>query len=109
MIPSNVRIFLCNRPVDMRRSFDGLAQAARECLGKDPTDGGLFVFHGKDLRRLKVFWVDSHSCCVLAKRLHGARFVLPRRDGVPPELLTAQELALLLQGVVRARNQSRLH
>jgi len=44
MIPADVRIFLCTEPVDMRRSFDGLALAARERLGQDPRQGGLFAF-----------------------------------------------------------------
>jgi len=30
MIPSHVRIFVCTEPVDMRRSFDGLALARCE-------------------------------------------------------------------------------
>ena len=33
MIPSTVRIFVCMEPQDMRRSFDGLALAARQILG----------------------------------------------------------------------------
>ena len=36
MIPGSVRIFVCAEPQDMRRSFDGLALAAREVLGEDP-------------------------------------------------------------------------
>ena len=109
MIPANVRIFLCDRPVDMRRSFDGLAQSAREMLGKDPAEGGLFVFHGKDFRRLKLFWVDGYSVSVLARRLHGARFVLPKRSGVVPATLDVQELAALLKGVIRGDRSGRLH
>ena len=42
MIPGNVRIYLCSQPVDMRRSFDGLAQAARDHMGKESERGGLF-------------------------------------------------------------------
>jgi transposase len=109
MIPGNVRIFLCAQPVDMRRSFDGLAQAARELLGKDPNAGGLFVFCGKNHRRLKVLWLDGHGYCLLYKRLHGARFVLPRRDGDVPASLDVQELAVLLQGVKLDELRRRLH
>ncbi|MEZ4329368.1 MAG: IS66 family insertion sequence element accessory protein TnpB [Polyangiales bacterium] len=42
MIPLSVRIFVCQEPQDMRRSFDGLALAAQQHLGEDPRSGALF-------------------------------------------------------------------
>ncbi len=47
MIPGSVKIFVCTQPVDMRRSFDGLALAAREVIGEDPRSGALFCFVNK--------------------------------------------------------------
>jgi transposase len=41
-LPSSVRIFLCVTPVDMRRSFDSLAENVRQMLGEDPLSGHLF-------------------------------------------------------------------
>ena len=109
MIPGNVRIFVCCQPVDMRRSFDGLAQAARDHVGQDPERGGLFVFLSKNRRRLKVLWLDGRGYCLLYKRLHGARFVLPAEGGAPRLNLDAHMLAELLQGVVVDRGGGRLH
>nr|WP_276604548.1 IS66 family insertion sequence element accessory protein TnpB [Nannocystis sp. RBIL2] len=43
-IPASVRIVVCTRPQDVRRSFDGLAPAARQVLGEHPQSGALFVF-----------------------------------------------------------------
>lgn len=106
MIPSNVRIFLCSEAVDMRRGFDGLARAAREHLGKDVMEGGLFVFHARDLRTVKVLWVDGRGCCFLYKRLHGARFVLPRREGAVPAMLDAAGLSAFLAGAVREKGST---
>ena len=79
MIPSAVRIFVCTEPQDMRRSFDGLAVAAKEHLGEDPQSGALFVFVNKRRNRLKVLWFDHNGYCLLYKRLHQARFSLPNR------------------------------
>lgn len=53
MIPSSVRIFVCNEPQDMRRSFDGLALAARQHVGEDPESGALFVFVNKKRNRAR--------------------------------------------------------
>ena len=38
MLPSAVRIFLCTRPTDMRKSFDGLTGLVQECFAHDPPD-----------------------------------------------------------------------
>ena len=35
MLPSAVRIFLCMRPIDLRKSFDGLTGLVQECFGQD--------------------------------------------------------------------------
>ena len=47
-----VRIFLCTRHADLRKSFDGLAQLVRDFLGCDPLSGHLFVFRNKRGDRL---------------------------------------------------------
>lgn len=96
MIPSSVRIFVCTEPQDMRRSFDGLAQAAREHLGEDPQSGALFVFVNKRRDRCKVLWFDRNGYCLLYKRLHRARFVVPGS-----RTIDGRSLALLMRGVDR--------
>jgi len=37
-------LLACTTPVDMRRSFDGLASAVEEHLGADPMSGHVFCF-----------------------------------------------------------------
>ena len=104
MIPASVRIFVCAEPQDMRRSFDGLALAAREVLGEDPESGALFCFTNKRRNRLKVLWFDRNGYCLLYKRLNQARFLMPGErtiDGVA--------LAKLLRGIAnppRGRRRS---
>jgi transposase len=93
VIPSSVRIFVCNEPQDMRRSFDGLALAAQQQLGHDPKSGALFVFVNKKRNRAKVLWFEHNGCCLLYKRLHRARFELPTGP-----TLDAVGLAALLRG-----------
>ena len=38
-----VRVHVYGRPVDMRKSFDGLYALTRQELGQDPLNGRLFV------------------------------------------------------------------
>jgi transposase len=99
MIPAGTRIFVCTQPVDMRRSFDGLALAARERAGLDPRDGGLYVFANKRANRLKLLWFDHNGYCILYKRIHRALFQMPRGDGSAAVQINAAALAELLRGV----------
>lgn len=43
----NVAVWVATTPVDMRKSFDGLAEVVRSFLGHDPLSGSLFVFRNK--------------------------------------------------------------
>jgi transposase len=85
----------------MRRSFDGLALAAKEHLGEDPQSGALFVFVNKNKNRLKVLWFDRNGYCLLYKRLHRARFALPDARLIDPKML-----ACILRGVDSSRARS---
>lgn len=102
MIPAGVRIFLCTERVDMRKSFDGLALAAREKLGQDPARGGLFVFVNKRSNRLKVLWFERTGYCLLYKRLNRALFKLPEGSENSLALrIDSRQLATILEGVPR--------
>jgi transposase len=102
-LPPSVRILVCTEPQDLRRSFDGLALAARTLLGEDPQNGAIFAFANKRMNRLKLLWWDRNGYCVLYKRLHGARVRLPSaRDAARPSVsLDAAGLGALLLGVTR--------
>jgi transposase len=100
MIPAHVRIFVCTEPVDFRRGFDGLALAARERLGEEPRAGGLFLFTNRRATGVKIVWVERTGCCLLYKRLHQARVVLPPGAG-PGMRIDGGQLARLLEGVPR--------
>jgi transposase len=99
-LPLPVRIFLCTRPADMRKSFDGLAQMVREFLGQDPLSGHLFVFRSKRADRLKLLYWDSDGLAIWYKRLEEGclRFPPVPGDGLGLEIRAA-DLAMILDGV----------
>jgi transposase len=107
MVPASVRIFVCTVPQDMRRSFDGLAQATAQLLGEDPRSGGLFVFVNKRSTRAKVLWWDANGYCLLYKRLHEAVFIVPSTHAgdSPVVRIDAVALASLLAGVEKHRSR----
>lgn len=100
MIPAGVRIFAAAAPVDMRRGFIGLAEAAREQLGQDPQSGVLLVFANKRRDRLKLLWHDRTGFCLLYKALDRGFFRLPEAaPGAKSVAVDAAELAAILEGV----------
>lgn len=101
-LPPSVRLFVARAPVDMRKSFDGLAGMARDVLHEDPLSGHLFVFFNKRKNRAKVLWWDRGGYFVLAKRLELGQFVIPDallREGSSKISMTSAELLLILEGL----------
>jgi len=100
-LPPSVRVFLAVEPVDMRRSFDGLAAAVRNRLGADPMSGHLFVFFNRKRYFTRILFWDRSGFCVISKRLEKGTFRLPETvpDGAVRMEVEAAELALLLEGI----------
>ena len=44
----SVRIYYCPTPVNLRKSFDGLAGAVEEYIRQDPESGHVFAFFSRD-------------------------------------------------------------
>lgn len=99
-LPWPVRIFLCTRHADLRKSFDGLAQMVREFLGADPLSGHLFVFRNKRGDRVKLLYWDSDGLAIWYKRLERGTFRFPAATGVDQGVeIRAADLTMLLDGV----------
>jgi transposase len=74
---STAAIYLCTRPVDMRKSFDGLSGEVRQYMCQDPLSGAYFVFVNRRCDLMKILVWDRHGFWVLAKRLEAGRFRVP--------------------------------
>jgi transposase len=99
MLPPAVRTFLCTRPTDLRKSFDGLTGLVQECFGQDPLTGHLFLFLNRRRDRIKILYFDRDRLPIWYKRLEVGSYQMPHpadQDGV--ELQPAQ-LAMLLSGI----------
>ncbi len=99
MLPSAVRIFLCTRPTDLRKSFDGLSGLVQECFSQELLTGHLFLFTNRRRDRIKILYFDRDGLAIWYKRLEAGSFQMPgpiTGDGV--ELQPAQ-LAMLLSGI----------
>lgn len=99
-LPPTVRVYLATQPVDLRKSFEGLAGATRELIQQDPLCGHLFVFLNRRRDRVKILMWDRNGFCLLYKRLERGVFRLPRDPGDSGPLeIEAAELGLMLEGI----------
>jgi transposase len=104
--PAAIRIFLAVRPVDMRKSFNGLWAAVSEQLGEDPKGGAVFCFTNADRTRLKLLYWDGTGVWVLAKRLERGRFSWAAATDERAKLELAPEALAMLVGGVDLRHGS---
>ena len=51
----SVKIYYCPTPVNMRKSFDGLAGAVEEYIKQDPESGHVFAFFSRNKKLVKVY------------------------------------------------------
>src|SRR5512142_286946 len=97
--PSAVRVFLCTRPTDMRKSFDGLSGLVQECFGQDLLTGHLFLFLNRRRDRLKILYFDRDGLAIWYKRLESGSFEMPRTAAADGVELQPAQLAMILSGI----------
>jgi transposase len=98
LLPDDLQIFVASEPVDLRASFDRLAQIAKSALKKDPLSGGLFVFRNREGHRAKALLWDRTGWLLIYKRLENGVFHFPvGEDGVVE--IDAGQLRMLLDGI----------
>ena len=98
--PPTVRIWLACHAVDLRRSFDGLAEQVRQQLALDPLSGHIFVFRNKRSDRVKLLYWDEDGFVLIYKRLEKGTFRWPVVSADQASVkLRAAELAMLLDGI----------
>lgn len=107
--PPTVRVFLCQQPVDMRKSFNGLAGSVEQHFNADPLNGHLYVFFNKRSTIVKILVWDRTGFCIYSKRLEQGRFKY--HQSTSEGSLDFARLLLILEGIDLAgsKQQRRFH
>jgi transposase len=92
------RVYLCRKPVDMRKQMDGLAAIVKEVLELDPMSGTLFVFIDRKKSKLKILFWEKNGFVIWYKRLERHKFHWPIRVDDDAVTLTGEQLNWLLDG-----------
>jgi len=73
-IPGNSRIFICNRPQSMRKSFEGLSSIIEQLFPGELLSGAFFVFLNKQRDHMKILTWDLDGFIIFYKRLEKGIF-----------------------------------
>lgn len=61
------KIFVITGRTDMRKSFDGLMAIVRDSYDLDPYSNALFLFCGRDCRKIKALHFDKDGFVLMQK------------------------------------------
>ncbi len=99
-LPDNLSIYLCTDPVDFRKGFDGLTGIVTTKLGKNVTDGSLFLFVNRKCDRVKALWWETGGLTLWYKRLEQGTVELPKGECDSTHVtIDSVELAMWIAGV----------
>jgi len=101
-LPPQIRVFLCRRPTDMRKSFNGLVALTEAELNQDPLSGDLFVFVNRRRDRIKILYWGQTGFCIWYQQLQKGTYQLPRQESLDDQEaleVTRSQLSLILDGI----------
>jgi transposase len=99
-LTTSVRIYLHAKPIDMRKSFDGLFGIVKNEFSMDVRDGGLFLFINLRRNRVKLMYWDTDGLVIWMKRLERGSVQHPQpKVDAKHIVMDSSELNLLLSGI----------
>lgn len=103
-IPGNARLFLCQSPMNMRKSFEGLSATVEQLFPGELLTGAFFIFLNRRKDHIKVLFWDNDGFVIRFKRLEKGSF--PWKWGSPASL-DRRTFLMLLEGIIPKRLQTR--
>lgn len=99
-----LRIFIYKEVIDMRAGFEKLLHFVRDRMKNNINQGHLYLFFGKNRKRLKAIFFDGTGLVLIAKRIEQGRFMAHQEVGDITEITNA-ELKQIFNGglIVRPR------
>ena len=104
-INGNAKIFVSNKPTDLRKGFQGLAALVTDFLEEELISNAYFVFMNKGRDRIKILYFDGDGLAIWQKQLAAGRF--PKQTEQNP-LMNRRNFLMLLEGIVPKRVYKRL-
>jgi transposase len=99
-LPRTVCVWAFPRPIDLRKSYNGLWGLVKDDLRKDPMSGDLFLFVNQRRKGCKVLLWDGTGPCIFMKKLERGQFAQLWPVTGESLQMTASELSLFVEGCV---------
>lgn len=99
-----LRVFLYQDTIDMRSGFEKLLHFVRDKMRSEINQGHIYLFFGKNRRRLKVLFFDGTGLVLIAKRIERGRF-MARSEIRDITEITHQELKQIFSGGLIIRSK----
>lgn len=104
MFNKGARCFVYQEPIDMRCGFERLSYYVTDKLKHNLDHGDVFLFLGKNRRRLKAIFFDGSGLILVAKRMEKEKFMrVEELDGVKE--IRLRDLRFIMHGSVLRRYQ----
>jgi transposase len=103
-VPGNARLFLCEQPVSMRKSFEGLGKEVERLFPGELLSGAFFIFLNKRRDHMKVLFWDKDGFIIWFKRLEKGTFHWKWGD---TSVVDRRAFLMLLEGITPKRLQRR--
>ena len=103
-VPANARLFLCQTPVRMHKSFEGLSAVVEQLFPGELLSGAFFIFLNRHQDHMKVLFWDNDGFVIWYKRLERGTFAWKWGDKTN---LDRRRFLMLLEGVTSERLQKR--
>lgn len=103
--PKVKAVYLYPKPVDFRKSINGLAALVELDIKVAVFDPALFVFLNRTRNQVKILYWHRNGFCLWLKRLEAERFKTKPDAGDEAIELTVRELNQLLEGIDLWGNQ----
>ena len=94
-----LRVFIYQSSIDMRYGFERLHSFCVNDIGARMDQGHLYVFFGKNRRRLKILWFDGTGLTLATKRMEKGSF-MSLEDLLGKTELSHKEFEMILHGSV---------
>jgi len=94
MLPPNLRFFLCNHPINMRKSFEGLSASVEQLFPGELHSGSCFIFLNRTRCHMKILFWDQDGFAIFYKRLEIGSFAKLEQSS-----LDKREFLMLLEGI----------
>ena len=98
IIPATVKFYLCLKPTDMRKGFNGLSAMVTHELDRDPLSGHFYIFRNKTKNKLKILYWDRSGYAIWYKQLQEGKFNFPTHKDSSIEIDTTT-VSMILEGV----------